>query len=344
MRYEYLTLFDNINTTFSTLTDDYTYLQLWILSDDDAFKPPTESASNQYRDNFSDEKIELSLDLCSRELSIKTPITRNTTGCIIPLIYLNGNPYKETLTVKTTSQNTEAYFVFQEDYQAHMLVITLKENLIKETKNNYPDFKNTIIKGLDDNVIIDSNFKGMWKSLDGDNKITTYNNVSYKNVGTSCPIDICFPKNTPVLTDRGYKAIHKLVPGKDTIRGNPIKHVTKTRTYEQNLVLIKENSLGYQKPSANTITTQKHKIYYKGNMIEAGKLAKRKIHGVSLIPYKNNILYNIILDDYTFMYVNNIKVETLDPKSAISKLWTNNVKFRHIRPCIERSMRKMSTL
>jgi len=133
---------------------------------------------------------------------------------------------------------------------------------------------------------------------------------------------ICFFKDTPVVTDQGIIEIQNIVPGIHTIRNKAIKAVTKTRTLENNLVLIKKDSLGTNIPSKDTIISQNHKIIInKTSPVKAKKLLKHVKNGVELIKYNGEVLYNVLLDTHNVMIINNLVVETLDPKNIIAKIY-----------------------
>ena len=46
-----------------------------------------------------------------------------------------------------------------------------------------------------------------------------------------------------------------------------------------------------------------------------------KYPGIYKIKYNGDILYNILMDNYSVMNVNNLTCETLDPNSIIGKLY-----------------------
>ena len=87
---------------------------------------------------------------------------------------------------------------------------------------------------------------------------------------------------------------------------------------EDFLISIGKRALGPNKPFQDTVCSPLHKIYYEGHLQEAKSLL-RKVSGVSRIPYKNEKLYNVQLDNYSHMIVNGIKVETLHPKNRWAK-------------------------
>ena len=68
-------------------------------------------------------------------------------------------------------------------------------------------------------------------------------------------------------------------------------------------------------------------------MIKVKELIKL-YEGVFKIPYNKEILYNVLMEDYSDMVVNNIICETLHPENSIAKLFYHLKLFaedEHIR-------------
>jgi len=161
---------------------------------------------------------------------------------------------------------------------------------------------------------------------------TTYNNASSSVMVTYTepepepqpepgPIvsNICFAKNTPIETDQGIFPIQKLVPNKHTINGNPIRHITKTTHSKKYLIKICKHALGHNIPNQDTILSDYHKVLYNDSMVQAQQLLG--IEGVEKIDYNGEILYNVLLDTYEMIRVNNMTAETLHPKNTTAKLY-----------------------
>jgi SepF-like predicted cell division protein (DUF552 family) len=77
-------------------------------------------------------------------------------------------------------------------------------------------------------------------------------------------------------------------------------------------------------PSVKTVMSKNHKLYYKGRMTEAYKFVGN-FKRVKKISYKNEILYNILLENHSTMNINNLICETLDPNHIIAKLSSINL-------------------
>ena len=134
--------------------------------------------------------------------------------------------------------------------------------------------------------------------------------------------DICFPAGTPIVTDSGIIAIENLKEGVDTINGDAIVAVTKTVSMDNYMVCFGKDSLDSGMPSKKTVMSKDHKVLYKGKMIEAYKFVGH-FDGIKKVAYDGEILYNVLLEDYGKMNVNNMICETLHPKNIIAKLHTN---------------------
>jgi hypothetical protein len=138
--------------------------------------------------------------------------------------------------------------------------------------------------------------------------------------------NICFPAGTSIKTDQGIIAIEMINPNIHTIGKKPIVDITKTITPEKYLIEFKKNALGLNCPTENTIMSQEHKVYYKGKMREA-KTFLEKFERVVKVKYNGEILYNVLMEDYSQMLVNNLICETLHPDNIIAKLYTKKCKY-----------------
>ena len=134
---------------------------------------------------------------------------------------------------------------------------------------------------------------------------------------------ICFPAGTPVLTDQGYIEIDKIEPSNNTINGRPIIAITKTITPYDKLVCFERGSLGYNIPNRTTYISTEHCIVYRNKLIEARKFVNKK-RRIYYVKYNGKYLYNVLMNRHYCMTVNNIKVETLNPRNIIAKLYTND--------------------
>lgn len=195
-------------------------------------------------------------------------------------------------------------------------------------------------------IRIYNNTEGFWTKINEINGNTTNERVGYsvsivplsydnyrvyvgtydKGVSlydTTIPIgNICFTAFTPILTDQGNIPIEQIKAGYHTMRNKPILAVTQSvYATDKYLVSLEKNCLGYMIPSSKTIVSMNHRILYQGKMIKAIEFTKLKINGVSLIEYKGEVLYNILLATHDIIMVNNMICESLDPNHDIAKLY-----------------------
>ena len=135
-------------------------------------------------------------------------------------------------------------------------------------------------------------------------------------------VPICFPAGTPVLTDQGNIPIELIDPNVHTIKKKPIVAITQSFMNEDTIVCIEKHSLGINIPNKRTYISNYHGIIYKNNLIPAKQLVGR-LRGIYHVKYNNQILYNVLMEKHYIMNVNNMSVETLNPKNIVAKLYTN---------------------
>jgi len=135
---------------------------------------------------------------------------------------------------------------------------------------------------------------------------------------------VCFPENTQITTDQGVVCIEKINIDTHTIRNKKILAITRTRSPDNYLVCFEKDSLALNYPSEKTIMSKDHKFYYRGNLTKAQYFLSQ-FKSVKRIPYHGEIIYNILLEDYSFVKVNNLICETLHPRNIIAKLYNSNL-------------------
>jgi hypothetical protein len=135
--------------------------------------------------------------------------------------------------------------------------------------------------------------------------------------------NICFPGGTPITCDQGNIPIDQLNPKVHTIRGKKIVAITQTITPDKFLVCFEKDSLGANIPSQKTLISKKHKVFYKGKMMEAQEFIG-KFDTVYRLKYTGEILYNVLMEKYEKMMVNNLICETLHPENIVARLYTGN--------------------
>ena len=136
-------------------------------------------------------------------------------------------------------------------------------------------------------------------------------------------VPICFPAGTPVTTDQGEISIELIDPDVHTILNKKIIAITQTIMLENNIVCFEKNSLGYNIPNKKTYISKYHCVKYNNKLIEAYKFVGR-IKGVYYEKYNGELLYNILMEKHYIIRVNNLKVETLNPKNFVAQLFTND--------------------
>lgn len=162
-------------------------------------------------------------------------------------------------------------------------------------------------------------FYGMFIRNSGSYNIT----VLFLTVNAVPNAPICFPAGTLVLTDQGEVAIDKLDTKKNTIQGNEIIAITETIPLDNYLICIEKNSLAYNVPNRKTIISKDHKIMCNKHLIRAECLIEY-IPTAYKVSYDKKKLYNVLLKEHSTMSVNNLIVETLNPKSAVAKIYAGN--------------------
>ena len=146
----------------------------------------------------------------------------------------------------------------------------------------------------------------------------------YLTVNETSNIPICFPAGTLVLTDQGEVAIDKIDITKNTIGGGKqINAITETIPLDSYLICIEKNSFARNVPSRQTIISKDHKIVFRNKLVKAESLIAL-IPTVYKVQYNKERLYNVLLDNYSIMSVNNLIVETMDPANPLAKIYTSN--------------------
>ena len=139
-------------------------------------------------------------------------------------------------------------------------------------------------------------------------------------------VPICFPAGTPVTTDQGNIPIELINPEINTIMNKKIIAITQTITFDNNIVCFEKNSLGYNMPNKKTHISKYHCIKWNDKLIEAYKFVGR-LRGVHYEKYNGELLYNILMEKHYIIKINNLKVETLNPKNVVAHLYTNNYTY-----------------
>ena len=141
------------------------------------------------------------------------------------------------------------------------------------------------------------------------------------NASVTSPI--CFAKGTIVSTDQGNMEIQNIVPGKHTICKKAICHITKTISPEKKIVCVKKNAFGKNKPNKAITMSGNHCIHCeKGAMVKAKELVANNPK-MKFVEYNQEPLYNVLMEDHNIIKVQNLEVETLDPKNIVAKIYNS---------------------
>jgi hypothetical protein len=210
----------------------------------------------------------------------------------------------------------DIYIIYSDSNNSYVNKYNINGNLIY---NIYTDPTNSIL-GL---------------AIDSIGNITFINNngtiFTYK-LGVP-PINICFPKGTPIETDQGTFAIDHIADILErtklilTINRKPIIAISQTLSTEKTLVCFDSHALGPNIPNKPTIVSPEHKVGYNGHLMSAKYFVKHSLQKkIYEIPHcSDDILYNVLLDDYSVIKVNNLSVETLHPQNPIAVIQKNNI-------------------
>jgi hypothetical protein len=134
---------------------------------------------------------------------------------------------------------------------------------------------------------------------------------------------ICFAASTPIQTDQGVMPIEKVNSDLHTINNKKVVAITKTVSLDKYLVCFEKDAIGDNVPSEKTVVSKNHLIYNNGQMIKAVDFVG-KYRNVHKIKYDGDILYNVLLEKYDKILVNNLICETLHPRNAVAK-WHNSL-------------------
>jgi hypothetical protein len=137
--------------------------------------------------------------------------------------------------------------------------------------------------------------------------------------------NICFPAGTPILTDQGNIPIEKINPKVHTIRNKKIEGIVRTKLMDEYLVCFEKNSLGPNVPCERTVMSGNHKVVVNGEMKMAREILKARpfgsrTHSIHAVRYDGQSMYNVLMEDYNAVLVNNMVCETLDPVNKMADL------------------------
>jgi hypothetical protein len=129
-------------------------------------------------------------------------------------------------------------------------------------------------------------------------------------------------EQTLVRTDQGYVQISKLDPCIHTIRNMKIKAIIKSTLLDDKMVFIQKDALYNNVPCENTHMTTRHRLYYNKKYVNGDDLVNMQLASYESIP-RNTYVYNVLLHSHDNMLINNMIVETQNPRAVIGKLYNN---------------------
>jgi uncharacterized protein YjbI with pentapeptide repeats len=219
---------------------------------------------------------------------------------------INSNTTNSNVSI-TNLNTTDGYYITLYNIGEEVIINLLTNHTLKIRKKNdssYEIFKNEETEpSQTENVGYQGEFFGF---------IYTLGSISGYYIGSS---NICFPAGEFVLTNEGYVDFKDLDKEKHIIRGKKIEQISQTTTREKNLVQIEQHAFGFNIPNKTTLVSQNHKILYNKRWLTAKQLTKFPM--VSFVEYTGQTLYNVELNNYYSMTVNNMNVETLKPVKVL---------------------------
>jgi hypothetical protein len=142
-------------------------------------------------------------------------------------------------------------------------------------------------------------------------------------ISYTIPSWICFRANTMIQTDTGEVPIQLLKAGKHKIRGDKIVGITKTIHNDNEIVKISKDALFENVPNQDLYLSKQHQVIIHGKYIDAVDLVN--YNTITLIPYEDEVLYNVLMNNHQVIKANNTSVETLDPRSEVARLFKKYV-------------------
>ncbi len=157
--------------------------------------------------------------------------------------------------------------------------------------------------------------------INANNSANVQNMLTMFSTATILPISsICFIEENKVETDQGLIEIQNIDENIHTINDKKIVSLVKTFSEEKYLVCIEKDAFGENIPSQDTVMSTNHKLVYNEEMIEVCKLIGKN-DKIYKINYNGEILYNILMEDYDNICVNNLTCENLHPLNRVAQLY-----------------------
>jgi len=162
-------------------------------------------------------------------------------------------------------------------------------------------------------------------------KVFSYTDINYGYNFNTFTLDLiinansCFLEGTSIMTNKGIILIEKLDTEIHTIDNKKIIAITKSIIENGYLICFEKNALENNIPSETTILSINHSVFNKkkNKMMKAYQFLE-EYKNVYKIKKEKAILYNILLEKYDKIIVNNLLCDTLHPGNTLAKRYNNN--------------------
>ena len=201
----------------------------------------------------------------------------------------------------TTIEISDNYNYIPISGQNQFIIVKYNNNYFKITQTSAVSsedskYKCEISIGNSNNFIEQCSNKGFDDTFTYGNLILIFGGLEI-NINNN---QICFHQDTIIQTDQGKIKIKDL-KSEYTINNSPILYLLSSKNYDKNLVLIKKNAFGLNKPQNDIKLTKNHLIFYENKLITISKLIDDE--NVILIENDKKDIYNIILLNNNFISV-----------------------------------------
>ena len=173
-------------------------------------------------------------------------------------------------------------------------------------------------------------------SSDGERVAIGANKADINEVDEAGRVEVyataCFTKDAVVKTDQGLVNINKITT-KHTIDDQFINGISKTIHTQNKLVSIDPGAFGKNQPNKKTLVAPFHRFLVDNTLKMAVELVNNDT--IYLVKYKEQPLYNILLEKLGTMEVNNVIVETLNSNSLVAKLFDGSLSTKQLSKLVK---------
>ena len=232
---------------------------------------------------------------------------------------MDNNIIKSNLCINFTNKILNIKFL-EKVFDKNQFILN-KNNLILTISNGLCKIKDYYVKTEDNKSF--SFFLKLNFSSDG-TQIIFLNGTLYNSFGKSYEIknqkinlnkeELFFDGDSILKTDQGDIKIKNIIPHKYSINNQKIIEVNKgIDTSIKNLILFKAGCIEYNLPSQDLLLKKNQKIYYNNKYYETHEILYKFESEIELklINYKNNYLYNFIIENTKYYEINNLNIMNL---------------------------------